>query len=120
MKKIFLILVSLILFTSCAVNPPAQGLKYKFGNDCLPQAAVMCESLREKGIDANVLLISTSTWRHSVATYMYPIGQNKLWAWDTTWKSLRLRAWKDNPESIAKEWLNKTNHREILVEASFL
>jgi hypothetical protein len=80
----------------------------------------MTEGLRGKGVEANVLLLQTEKWGHAVSRYMYPKGENKLWCWDQNWKSLRLRAYKDDPYSVGRAWMRATQHTERLTGAEFL
>lgn len=119
MKCIIYITILTSVLISCN-SPPAKGLPYKYGNDCLPQAIVMTESLREKHIEADVLIIITEKWGHAICRYMYPKGKNILYVWDHDWKSLRLRAWKTDPISVADAWLKRTQHTEELKSAEFL
>jgi len=118
--KTKVILIAAILFLTSCVNPPATGLPFKYGNDCLPQAISMTEGLRNKNIEADVLTISTPTWGHALCRYMYPKGKNTLWVWDHDWKSLKLKAWKDDPNSVANAWMKATQHDEFVVNAEFL
>lgn len=121
MKKVLIILIATAL-CSCSTYPPIDNptkLPFRFGNDCLPQAIIMTEALREKNIEARVVRIYTKKWGHAICAYMYPKGQNQLWAWDRNYMSIRLRAWKDDPESIAKAWLEKTNYDQTLDYAEF-
>jgi len=89
-------------------------------NDCVPQAAQMVEGLRAQRIETRVLLISATPLRHAVAVYLYPTGKNTLWAWDADWKSIRLRAFYDQPESVARAWLRATRHAQQLTSAEYL
>jgi len=117
-----LALISCLLLTACATNPPAPEPEFaaKYGNACLPEAIVMAQSLRKYNIRARVLGIYTQDWGHAVCVYLYPPGENKLWAWDSHWKSLRVRAWTDDPESIARNWLANTHFGTPLKRAEFL
>ena len=118
-KKSTLILICIFLI-SCASNPQLENkLKFKYDNDCLPQAIIMTESLKEKNIDAKVLRIYTNKWGHAICVYMYPKGQNKLWGWDRFWKSMRLRAWVNNPYSVAEVWMEVTMSKDILKSAEY-
>jgi hypothetical protein len=81
---------------------------------------MMAQGLREKGIPAKVLAIRTADWAHALCIYTYPPGKNQLWAWDERWKSLRLRAFFDNPQQIARAWMSATAHAEIITSAEFL
>jgi hypothetical protein len=119
MKNSILILICLFL-VSCASNPELENkLKFRYGNDCLPQAIIMTESLKEKNIDAKVLRIYTNNWGHAICVYMYPKGQNKLWGWDRFWKSNRLRAWTNDPYSVARKWMEVTMSEDILKSAEY-
>lgn len=68
----------------------------------------MTEGLREKNIEADVLAITYPTGGHAVCRYMYPKGENTLWVWDRTWKSLRVRAYKEDPDSVGRAWSRMT------------
>ena len=118
-RKIFYCAILTLALTSC-INPPAKGLPWKYGNDCLPQAIVMTEALKDKNIEADVLTITTPTWGHALCRYMYPKGKNILYVWDHDWKSLRLRAWTDDPISGGKAWLKQTRHTDELLSAEYL
>ena len=118
--RILMCFIMVLILASCAVNPPATGLPLKYGNDCLPQAIAMTQALHQKGVDADVLILSTHHWSHAVCVYMYPVGQNTLWCWDYYWKSLRIRAWREYPLTVAAAWLKETSPSEELVGAEFL
>ena len=119
MKRILLLLV--LSLSACQTKPPSPEPEFSgiFKNACLPEAIAMAQSLRKHGIQAKVLTIYAPNYGHAVTTYLYPPGQNQLWAWDSYWKSLRIHAYTNNPESIAKNWLSKTNQLP-LTKASFL
>ena len=120
-KKISL-LILVVLMVGCVTHPPLvdNKLKFKYGNDCLPQAIIMAQSLKDHNIDVKVLLIYTENWGHAICVYMYPPGQNKMWGWDRFWKSMRLRAWKDDPNGVAIEWLRVTLSEDKLKYAQYL
>jgi len=105
------IAIAILIATGCVHTPPVERPSWigKYGNACLPEAIAMAQGLREKQIFAKVLRISTDEWNHAVCVYLYPPGQNKLWVWDSHWMSLRVRAWTDDPVSIAKAWLRITH-----------
>ena len=119
MKKILLFLCFFLV--GCVTHPPMMDgkLKFRYDNDCLPQAIIMTEALKEKGVEAKVLSIFTDKWGHAVCMYMYPKGKNQLWVWDRFWKSNRIRAWKDDPNGIAKEWMRITLSEATLNYAVF-
>lgn len=112
----YLIITILIFLASCTTNPPAQGLQFKFGNDCLPQAIVMVEGLRSKNIEADVLILKTPIWAHAISVYFYPKGQNRMWGWDHFNQSVRIRAFRDDPKAVATDWLKKTHQKNTTVE----
>jgi hypothetical protein len=108
MNVLKIILLSGCFFiAACTSNPPANVPEWvgKMKNACLPEAITMTEVLKREGIQAKVLSIHTKDWGHATCAYLYPPGQNKLWVWDSYWKSIPLRAWWDNPQSIAKAWM---------------
>jgi hypothetical protein len=118
--KILLSIIILVL-AGCAMPPVAEpefaGI-YK--NACLPEAIAMTQALKKSDIQARVLRIETIEWAHAVCVYLYPTGANKLYVWDSYWKSVNLRAWYNDPNSIAIEWLNYAHPKISLVSASFL
>jgi hypothetical protein len=121
-KLLPLLAACLLLLAACAVTPPAPEPEFamRYGNACLPEAIAMAQSLRAHQITAKVLGIYTPTWGHAVCVYMYPPGQNKMWAWDSYWKSLRVRAWSDDADSVARNWLAQTHFGTPLTRAEFL
>ena len=116
------ILALVFVLAGCAVAPPVKEAKFTgaYRNACLPEAAAMCEGLKGAGIKANVLIINTPTWSHALATYMYPTGANQLWCWDSTWKSIRLRAFWGDATGIAQAWLTATRSNTKLNSAELL
>lgn len=115
----YLSVIFFFLILSCDNYPPADGLNFRYGNDCLPQAIVMTEALREKKIEATVLILQTNeNWNHALCIYNYPPGM--LWAWDADWKSIRLNAWKVSPHSVGRAWLKITHPQTILKTAEYL
>ena len=106
LRWVYLIgLCSLLL--SCTSTPPTNVPEWvgKMKNVCLPEAIVVTEGLKEKGIQAKVLSIHTKDWGHATCAYLYPPGANKLWVWDSYWQSVPVRAWWNDPMSIAKAWM---------------
>lgn len=111
-------IVALAGCTSLPVEQPSFAGRYR--NACLPEAIAMAQGLREKAIQTRVLRIQTKDWGHAVCVYLYPTGANKLYAWDSYWQSINLRAWYNDPRGIATEWLNYTHTNLTLVNAIFL
>jgi hypothetical protein len=100
--------LAIVLFVvGCTSTPPIQTPPWigKYKNACLPEAIAMTEALRQSGVQAKVLSIHTKDWGHATCTYLYPPGANKLWVWDSHWKSVPLRAWWNDPHSIARAWM---------------
>ncbi len=107
----------LVLLAGCSALPDTTtGAR----NACLPEAAMMAEALNAKGITAKVLLLETPKFSHAITTYLYPSGSNKLWGWDSMWKSIRVRAYTDDAEGQARAWLRKTHPEQTLTRAAFL
>jgi hypothetical protein len=119
--KIFIAVFLVFSTIGCATRPPVEDkkLRFKYDNDCLPQAIIMTESLKEKNVEARVLRIYTNKWGHAICVYMYPKGQNKMWGWDRVWKSNRIRAWKEDPIGIANYWIKITMSDAKLIAAEF-
>ena len=113
-----IVIVALAGCTSLPVEQPAFAGRYR--NACLPEAIAMAQGLKEKAIQTRVLRIQTKDWGHAVTVYLYPTGANRLYVWDSYWQSINLRAWFDNPVSIATAWLNYTHPDKQLVNATFL
>ena len=116
-----LLIAIVILLTGCATNPPVEPDAWvgKYGNACLPEAISMAQGLRANGIQARVLNIHTHEFGHAVCVYLYPPGENKLWAWDSYWKSIRLRAYWDDPMGVARAWLRWTQHDHRRLKSAY-
>jgi hypothetical protein len=116
-----IIAITILALAGCAMPPVAEpefaGI-YK--NACLPEAIAMTQALKKSGIQARVLRIRTKEFGHAVCVYLYPTGKNKLFVWDSYWKSINLRAWYDDPTNIANVWLKWAHPKISLVSASFL
>lgn len=117
-----LIAVLCLLLAGCASEPPVRTPEWvgRYKNACLPEAVAMAQGLRQSGIHARVVRIGTPRWGHAICAYLYPTGANQLWGWDAYWKSNRLRAWANDPDSIAREWLRITRSQDRLILAQFL
>lgn len=107
---------------ACATRPPVAEPEFsgQLQNACVPESVAMVEGLRGSGIQARVLLITTPAWRHAVAVYLYPAGDNRLWVWDSNWKSMRVRAYWDDPSGIARAWISATNRSPSILSSAFL
>jgi hypothetical protein len=125
-KKIFLLLMGCIIFTSCTITPknPDSWMEMK-KNACLPTAISFRESLRKYDIWAEVVTyywIDNKTQKpkgHAIVAYMYPAGKNQLWTYDS-WGSYRVRAYKDNPLQISKEAVRVRYEDRDVYSAQFI
>jgi hypothetical protein len=106
---------------ACTNNPPTNVPEWvgKMKNACLPEAITMTQVLKREGIQAKVLSIHTKDWGHATCAYLYPPGQNKLWVWDSYWKSIPLRAFWNDPNSIARAWMKWRYDETPLTNAYF-
>ena len=115
--------IACLLLAGCAINPPVAAPVWsaEHKNACVPEAAAMAQGLKGAGIQAHVLLIYTPAWNHSVTSYLYPTGQNRLWVWDSTWKSIEVRSYFADAPMTARAWLVATGRSpSILTSAKFL
>jgi hypothetical protein len=117
-----LVSIFVILLTSCTSTPPVDQPQFagKYKNACLPEAIAMTQALKQSGIQAKVLIVNTPKFSHALTCYLYPSGQNKLWVWDSYWKSMNLRAFWFNSDSVAKEWLKWCANDTNLVSSQFI
>jgi hypothetical protein len=120
MKKIIICISLTLSLIGCTSAPPTNVPEWvgKMKNTCLPEAIVLTQALMEKNIQAKVLSIHTKDWGHATCVYLYPPGQNRLWVWDSYWKSVPLRAWWKDPDSIAKAWM-KWRHDETPITCAY-
>ena len=117
----FLLTIAILVLAGCTSLPVEQpSFTGIYKNACLPEAIAMTQALKKSGIQARVLRISTKEWGHAVCVYLYPTGSNKLYVWDSYWKSIKLRAWYDDPTNIANAWLKWAHPKISLVNANFL
>jgi hypothetical protein len=103
------------IIVGCASQPPLKSVPSFIGRDqnaCLPEAAAMAEGLKKEGIQAEVVVFTTDQRCHAICAYLYPTGSNQLWGWDSYNKSNMIRAWLDDADGIAKDWLLKTDTSE--------
>lgn len=115
-----LLAIAILALAGCTTLPveqPAFAGRYK--NACLPEAIAMTQALKKSDIQARALRIDTLQWSHAVCVYLYPTGANRLYAWDSYWKSINLHAWYDNPVSIATAWLRETHPNTELIKTEF-
>lgn len=128
LKKVFklnLLLILLLAFTGCTSvpkNPEAEAEKQI--NACLPNAIIMAQALRRQDVWAKVLIVK---WNregkingHAYTIYLYPPGKNQLWSYDRDWGSMRVRALKNDPRSVALHANNLRNLYWPLTQAYYL
>jgi hypothetical protein len=118
----YIIPIILIILAGCTSAPPVSEQEFfgKYKNACLPEAIAMTESLKKNGIQAKVLIVTTDKFSHALSCYLYPTGQNKLWVWDSFWKSMNLHAWWDDSDSVANAWLEWCSPKTKLTSSKFL
>lgn len=115
--------LSLVVLTAaCASDLPIKepSVAGKFENACLPEAVILKEALLQAHIESKILIIHATTWSHAAVVYVYPRENPKVWVWDSTAKSLQVRASYDNPAQIAKAWLAEQAKDNAGVRAEFL
>lgn len=103
--RIFCLLICLLLVVGCQTvpkNPEEWMVRYK--NSCVPTAIAFRQSLVRQGIWARVFDYQYShngkEQQHAMTAFLYPPGENKLWAYDALGSS-RIRAYLNDVESIA-------------------
>ena len=114
------ILAAMVLvLAGCASTPPVDVPPWvgRFGNACLPEAVAMQAGLEKVGIKSKVLVIETSKWNHAVTVYVY---KDRLFVWDSHWKSNQVRAWYDDPSMVGRKWLEWLNQDALLAKAYYL
>ena len=105
MEKLILI-ISLMLAGCASVQPPVKGLPAHYNNACMPEAIAMCEGLTDKGIDAQVLVLTGPGWSHALCRYEYPIGESrKYFLWDSYWGSLEFTGDAWDAQSCTDMWM---------------
>jgi len=86
-------------------NPESEAEKQI--NACLPNAIIMSQALRRQNVWARVLIVKWDIQQkingHAYTIYLYPPGQNQLWAYDRDWGSMRIRAFKDDVYDVARK-----------------
>ena len=112
----------LLLLGGCSTYPPAAEPAFAgwHRNACLPEAAAMTEGLKKSGVRAKVLVLASPKWNHAVTVYLYPQGNNRLWVWDSDWKSNEVRAWWNDPQGIARAWLAVIGSSRTITTAKFI
>lgn len=101
-------LIALVSLATCACTSlpsnPEAGVEKQI-KACLPAAITMREGLRRSNVWSEVLVVSWNDGTprgHAYCIYLYPQGQNQLWAYDRDWGSTRIRAYKDDANSVAQ------------------
>ena len=128
LKKVLTLNCLLLLFvlagcTSVPKNPEREAEKQI--NACLPNAIIMAQALRRQDVWSRVLVVM---WKervgniggHAYTIYLYPPGQNQLWAYDRDWGSTRVRAFKDNPLQVGQAATLVRNYSGSVFSAYYL
>jgi hypothetical protein len=102
----FIALFLLMFVVGCQTTPKnPEAAAEKQINACLPNAIIMSQALKRHNVWSRVLIVKWSTQQringHAYTIYLYPPGQNQLWAYDSDWGSMRIRAFKDNVKDVA-------------------
>ena len=121
MKTVSTLCVCLGLFlVGCTSTPPTGVPEWagSYKKACLPEAIAVAQGLRNSGVQAKVLSIHTKDWGHATCAYLYPPGKNRLWVWDSHWQSIPIKAWWNDPKSIAKAWMDY-RYDETPLESAF-
>lgn len=117
MKVVLLALI--LMLAGCASVPPVDTPPWvgRYKNACLPEAVAMQAGLEKVGIKSKVLVIETSRWNHAVCVYVY---RDRLFVWDSHWKSNQVRAWFDDANMVGRKWLEWLNQDVLLVKSYYL
>ena len=119
----FLALLVLVSCTSVPKNPEAKAERQI--NACLPNAIIMAQALRRQNVWSRVLVVKWDEQigkinGHAYTVYLYPPGRNQLYAYDDTWGSTRLRAFKDNPMQVGKAATEARHYTGSVVGAYYI
>ena len=74
-------------------------------NSCLPEAVMMQNGLREKGVKAGVLRIQFEDDGHAITCY--ELTPSKGYAWDILWGSVPLNPWGWDAETTGLQWCER-------------
>lgn len=125
MKKTLLSLLGCALLTSCATpSNPEYWMETK-RNACLPTAIAFREGLRKYDVWSEVVVYKWLDQKdkkmkgHAIVAYMYPKGQNQLWTYDFL-GSYRVRAFKDDPVTIAQKATDARQEGRYVTSAEFV
>jgi hypothetical protein len=123
--KYLVLATACLAFSSCEVftrtpQNPEWKVMGSMPNSCLPTAITFRESLGKKVKWSEVLLyrykntINGKDYGHAVVAYMYPIGKNMLWTYDSA-GSFRVREYITEPLKIAQatENLRKRPYNKV-------
>ena len=129
--KYLILAVTCLSFVSCEIftrtpKNPEWKVMESMPNSCLPTAITFKESLGKRVKWSEVLLYRYTDTRyskdygHAVVAYMYPIGKNMLWTYDSA-GSFRIREYITEPlkiaqatENIRKRPYNKVYYAEYI------
>jgi hypothetical protein len=109
MKKLLIVLVALI-HASCSSMPqnPQKWMEWQGANNCLPTAIAFKEGLKASKCKWSKVVVygyidavDSKPKGHAIVAFMYPIGKNQLWVYDSM-GSYRTRAYINDPLTIAK------------------
>jgi len=106
--KILISSLFAVLLVGCQYQPVSEPeVSGKFNNACLPEAAIMTESLKQCGINAEVIIVTEARWSHAVVAFVYPADSEDVWVWDSKYKSIKLDAKWGQTSEIIDAWKKK-------------
>ena len=104
MRKVLLIA---LLASACTPTNPEKWMEREV-NACLPTAIAFRQGLKRQDVWAEVFSyryrdpMENKMHGHAMVAYLYPSGENKLWAYDNM-GSWRVRAYTNDIARIARE-----------------
>ena len=110
MKTLLISFLSLCI-VGCASYSPAP-------NSCLPEALMMKQGLREKGIKAGILKIQYEDEGHAIVCY--ETDPNHGWAWDINWGSVKMYPWGWDTDTTGMQWSAKWMPKKKYISAEWL
>ena len=125
MKNVFLAILACFLMTSCVTPSNPESWMETKRNACLPTAIAFREGLRKYDVWSEVVIYHWFDKKdkkmkgHAIVAYMYPPGKNQLWTYDF-WGSYRVRAFKDDPVTIAQKATDARQEGRYVTFAEFV
>ena len=127
MKKLFLLCLT-VACVSCSTMPtnPQKWMEWEGANNCVPTAIAFREGLKDSKCKWSKVVVygyidhvTNEPKGHAIVAFMYPIGQNQLWTYDSV-GSYRVRAYINDPKTIAQLAEAQRGRYNIISYAEFL